>query len=328
VKHELAPELAPGNFEPILNSSLRLFREYVAAMTDGRLELEPRVHRLPDLCVSVGTEAKSPQVAGLLNETEIWRALPDSLKDSTDFWWTIYPSHVPEQYPDFAKTEFVTGGMSTGPDGLSPHFIIDDRWLFRRPPHLGHGTYADVERRAYLPQWLQHEFYHHVFKRYPQLRLEATPHQWLDRNTWPADFEGRYEADYYEEALHKRLVAAKPPVNAQLRYAPLPQREALSKMTFRDVLGEYRRAPVDNGYHLVTVESTSTGLVWRNAAGASWSLTPDLPGGTLETGPDCPYYKQANGKGVVIRLKADGNATPVPSVDSLQFLGETYVRLP
>jgi len=71
-----------------------------------------------------------------------------------------------------------------------------------------------------LPQWLQHEFFHHVFSAYRKLGLEATSHQWHDRAAWPPDFEGRLEADYYAEALHRRLqLETRPPLHVRLRRA-------------------------------------------------------------------------------------------------------------
>jgi hypothetical protein len=57
--------------------------------------------------------------------------------------------------------------MGTGAEGFSPFFIIDDRWIVRKPPHIGTGEYSDVERSVYLPQWFQHEFFHHLFRTYP-----------------------------------------------------------------------------------------------------------------------------------------------------------------
>jgi len=42
---------------------------------------------------------------------------------------------------------------------------------------------------AYFPQWFQHEFFHHLYRSYPDLKLEAASHQWFDRLSWPRDFE-------------------------------------------------------------------------------------------------------------------------------------------
>jgi uncharacterized protein (TIGR02246 family) len=72
-----------------------------------------------------------------------------------------------------------------------------------------------------LPQWFQHEFFHHLFRSYPELKLELEDHQWFDHRNWPADFEGRLEADYFAESVHKRFQkTANPPLDTKLRYAP------------------------------------------------------------------------------------------------------------
>ena len=60
----------------------------------------------------------------------------------------------------------------------------------------------------YRPNWLQHEFMHHLFTLWPEFQLEVTGHQWFDRNTWPADFVGNSEPDHDHETLTKRILAA------------------------------------------------------------------------------------------------------------------------
>ena len=73
----------------------------------------------------------------------------EAAKSKTDWWWIVYPSHVPERYPDFAAPESVTGGMDVGADRASPAFVIDDLWLIRKPsPYLGKQPYSLEERWA------------------------------------------------------------------------------------------------------------------------------------------------------------------------------------
>lgn len=221
VTHHLHPSMA-ANAQAIVDQSTWLFGEYIRAITGGRLALETNIVKLPDLNVPVELTPGDPQFAQLAQgaESQIWRAVPDEVRAATDWWWIIYPSHFPEDSPELAKTEFITGGMSAGPDGQSPAFVIDDLWLLRKPsPYAGRTPYTESERRAYLPQWFQHEFFHHLYRTYPEFKLEAASHQWFDRKTWPADFEGRLEADYYAESLHKRLQKADPPLHVKLRYA-------------------------------------------------------------------------------------------------------------
>ncbi|SPE41726.1 hypothetical protein SBA3_4550001 [Candidatus Sulfopaludibacter sp. SbA3] len=130
-----------------------------------------------------------------------------------------------------------------GPDDLSFATFGDDLALLRKAPRYGKRPYTPEERTAYWAQLLQHEFFHHLFSRYPKFQLEARSHQWFDRRAWPADFEGQLEADYYAEALHKRLqTLADPPLYAALRVA-VPE-GVISKITPAMLAGSYRRSPV------------------------------------------------------------------------------------
>ncbi|HLJ51450.1 MAG TPA: hypothetical protein VKU01_35835 [Bryobacteraceae bacterium] len=187
VTHDL--ELVP--WESVVEQSVWLFREYVSAMTCGSLTLETDLVRLPNVNVAVTMREGD---IGLAKDAErvLWNAVPASVKAVTDWWWIIYPSHYPPEPSELADKEFVTGGMSSGPDGASPLFPIDDLWLLRKPsPYARRVAYSESERRAYLPQWMQHEFFHQLFRIYPEFQLERSDHQWFDRSKWPADFEGR-----------------------------------------------------------------------------------------------------------------------------------------
>jgi len=335
VEHTLAPELLADDHR-VLHQSLWLFREWILASTAGKLAVDTRVVHLPDVSVKVQCRVKERRYAGMAEGAAgvIARSVPAEILSSTDWWWFIYPSHVPEQYPDFARTEFVTGGMGAGPDGASPMFIIDDRWLTRKPPHIGLGPYTDVERRAYLPQWLQHEFMHYLFRIYPEFGLEAKSHQWFDRKTWPADFEGRFEPDYYVEAMHKRLQtpAAQPPLHVAMRYAP-PAAALFERVPLESLVGSYAHSPVQNDWHVGTItvverdqDGRPTVLRWRNQAGVSWRLFADAGPGLLRTGEENPYYQSNPDGGRTFRiiLKRDDDGDYQPEAVGFQFQGGFY----
>lgn len=60
----------------------------------------------------------------------------------------------------------------------------------------------------------------------------------------------------------------------------------------QDLIGTYRRLPVQNGYHtgsLALAPGATGTLIWTNAAGVAWTLTPDLARQRLITGADNPY---------------------------------------
>ncbi len=325
VQHTLDPLLLADGSR-VVHESLHLFREYVVALTDGGLEVDTRILHLPNLDMPVHVQDSQGRFyAGPVDYSDVWNGVPPSHHAATDWWWLVYPSHVPEQHPDFQNAEFVTGGMGTGPVGPSPCFIIDDRWLVRKPPHIGSGPYTTIERDAYLPQWLQHEFFHHLFRTYPEFGLEDTPHQWFDLASWPQDFQGRYEADYFHEALTRRLQGATPSLTAGLRYAT--DGAPWSQFDVGDLIGDYQRNPVQNLWHLGSIQ-LGPQLEWRNAAGVEWSLQDDLQGGRLLTGPDCPYFTTGwLGTKFDVVLERDALGDLLPVLEGFSFNGDLYERV-
>lgn len=324
-EHALDQRLAASNHR-LIRESVWLFNEYVTAATEGQLQVEINLLPLPDLKVPVEVKNSHAGLAGPAWR-QIWDAIPADERRTTDWWWILYPSAVPDRYADFKTTEFITGGMGVGPDGASPCFIIDDKWLTRRPPHMGQGEYTDLERRVYLPQWLQHEFFHHLFRIYPEHRLEVEGHDWFNRATWPEDFEGRMEPDYYAESLKRRFKGSEPSLTNRLLYAG-PSDDVLAQISVADLLGEYRHEPEQNGWHRGTIKAEPNGqLRWTNAAGATWLLTPDLANGRLNTGPDCPYYRDGAGRYFTIVLKRDENGRHLPEVAGFSFNGGLYLQL-
>ena len=307
--------LDPGlDDRAFIDPSLRLFRAYVRALTGGRLELDVAVVDVAE-CATVTFDPGS-RVSSIEDAAAPLQHVPEATRRATDMWWVIYPSNVPPG-PEFAGAEFVTGGM--GSVGDAPLFIVDDLWLVRKPPHLGDGPYSEVERRVYLPQWLQHEYFHHLYRLYPEFGLEARSHQWFDRATWPDDFVGQWEPDYYAESFTRRIAGASTPVQDRMRVSS--RHRDLSGITAADLAGRYAREPVENGYHDVTVSLTNGELVWSNAANVSWGLTWE--DGALSTGEDCPYGAQDLTVRVPFADAAGGR-----EVEGLVFLGELYTRVP
>lgn len=190
--------------EQIINDAYWLFDEYILAMTGGRTRIKRVFVRLPEFTLQVGLHQRGIDITHSAGE-QAWAAVPGNIRRTTDWWHLFYPSHVPRAAA-FANRPFVTGGMRRGPaPARSMSFVSEDQKFLRTANQNGRRPLSDSERSIALSQWLQHEFFHFLFSSYPQLRLEATPHQWHDRKTWPADFVGNVEADYYAEALHKRL---------------------------------------------------------------------------------------------------------------------------
>ena len=158
--------------------------------------------------------------------------------DATDWWWT-----------------------SSLPRPRSPHEFqylpfIAEAWVADRARrYLGQrgspaspvsvGTVPE-ERQTYLPQWLQHEIFHHFYNVWSGFGLEDQSHQWFDRGTWPADFVGTFEPTTTSRC------------SSDCRMRPSPPswglRNAVTEVSFEDleiedVLGDYERLPVQNPWH-------------------------------------------------------------------------------
>ena len=83
---------------------------------------------------------------------------------------------------------------------------------------------------------------HHLYSVWPQFGLENADHQWFVRSTWPADFVGNSEPDYYAESLTKRLLGASPSIAEALQ---IPDPVDMSVFPLTNLVGNYRREPVE-----------------------------------------------------------------------------------
>jgi hypothetical protein len=305
VSLELDPEIL-ANDARVLRESTNLFRHWVTAITRG-VGVELVVVEMEG-CATVTYTDDGSIIVSYPDTGEMIAGIPTSTARDADFLWVVAPSGVPGDGSGYGR-HFITGGM--GGAGARPLFLSDDAWFIRKPEHLGTGDYHTVERRAYQPQWFQHEFMHHVFRTWPELQLEVSAHQWFDRSTWPADFEGRFEPDYYSEAINKRLFDVTPTMAEGFTgkdYADM------ATTPLSALAGTYQRQPMENDWHLVTVTVEGESATWTNAAGVAWSLVVD--GGTLYSGSECPYGAVA----IDVELDSAG------AVSALWFGGEAYVR--
>ena len=125
---------------------------------------------------------------------------------------------------------------------------------------------------------------HHLYRTWPNLGLEDAPHQWFDRSTWPSDFVGIHESDYYAESITKRLLTSTPSLADALEAAEFVSPQDLSPSAFT---GRYHREPVQNDWHRTQVAPDGDGLRWTNAAGVSWAMV--FRDGGLFTTEECPY---------------------------------------
>lgn len=319
VTNDLDPKLKEDDYR-IVKQSFEFFSTYVNAITHGQLDIDIEVIELPDLCMPVNVSSNLPYIASG-SIAPVWEALNEEVKASTDWWWILYPSHVPE-LPVFDNEAFITGGMGLDQKG-GPAFIIDDKWIVRKPAHLGKGDYSDIERRIYLPQWFQHEFFHHLYRAYPTLRLEVNGHDWFNRDFWPLDFEGQFEADYYAESLHKRLQADCVPLATKLITSVNDnQQQQFSKLNMDELVGSYSLDNVLNDWHIADIIKENDKYYWRNKANVQWEVNPNFAEGRLETGSDNPYP----GQHFFIELYKNLDGSHLPGVTALKFNGAFYQK--
>ncbi len=313
--HLTLNEELDANADEWFDQATWTFRQYVRGITGNNLIVDLGIQRLPDLCVPVATARNSgAAIAGVENTAPIWEALPAEVTAATDMWWVVYPSDVPTE-GSLVDTAFVTGGMGLHPSG-APVFTSDDLWVVRKPVQLGDGPYTSVERRTYFAQWMQTEFFHHLFRSYPEFELEANGNDWFDRDNWPEDFVGVMEPDYFQEALHRRLAFADVPLSVTLRYAP-PRPGTLANLDTSVFVGDY-----DGG----SISADGDNFIWSNGDGESWTLTWDGENGRLLTGPENPYSAFSGGDAFTIALARDENGDYTDKIIGFRFLGGLYLK--
>ncbi len=315
----------------IIDDCYFLLFEYIRAFTGGRLAVQTRILPYPDLDVAMRVVDRPGQPSAELAPgalEAIWEAIDPAVKASTDWWYILYPSHRPEQFAAFSRVDFSNGGsISRDPESGAPVQVGDERVLVTKPPKYGGKPVAREERVAFFSAVMQHEFFHQVFWLYPQFQLEASGHQWFDRADWPADFAGFLEADYYAEALHKRILPrGDPPLWAGLRFA-LPAAVA-GKIGPALLVGRYRHDPVTDATREGAISAAGGMLAWTDRAGKSWRLELSGDKRLLLTGFDNPYFESADGKAFRIDLGRGPSGEFLPRVAGFWFRNEFYVRLP
>lgn len=319
VVNKIQPKLKEDNYR-IIKQSMDLFIKYVKAITYGKLDLNIDFVEMDSVCVPVKVTTTRPYLA-YDNFEAVWDEFSQADKDTTDWFFFLHPSHVPEG-PDFDNESFITGGMGADSKG-GPLFLIDDKWVVRKPAHLGKGNYSDIERRIYLPQWFQHEFFHHLYRIYPELGLEVQGHDWFNRSFWPANFKGQYESDYYAESLRKKLqLDCTPLVNKLITRVQKGIQAEYAKLSVDEILGSYALDVVQNDWHEGDIISENGRYYWRNKANVRWEVQPDLLEGKLITGNDSPYP----GQDFFLELYQSTEGNIFPAVVSLKYQGESYKK--
>lgn len=207
-----------------LRQSTALFRAYYSAMTHYEASLDLRVVQI-ESCTPITDGGVGWDFSALL------RKVPQDIQRTTDIWMAVSPIALPKNIPELATktwlvsyTSWFDNGVTTDRgNGSSPVFVATDGWLLDRKARFDTPAFLRGERQSYLPQWFDHEFFHMVFEAYQKkvdlgVKFDNGGHSWFTRSTWPSDFVGNLEADFYDEALKKRLLPYNTPVKDVLRW--------------------------------------------------------------------------------------------------------------
>lgn len=326
-----------------LREALWLYGEYLLACTDGRVQLQMRLWPLNMTAQLRVDESSGTGHVSFQNYDALMAAVPYTVRRTTGQWWLLYPGVVP-QAPAIRDTLwFITGGMS-GYD-QAPVFISDDTWLLQRSRNYTYGTAGPStteDRLNYFPQWIHHEFFHHLAQRFPELALEPNLHSWVNRAAWPADFVGVHEPDYFNEAMRRRVLAPdggsaelarrlwhKRPGVAFFGQLDVPAILGRYEVPGESATNDWLRGVIER--HPQAGQAGVPPLRWTNDAGVSWGLTPDvdalgkLRSGVLTTGADNPYFDMQPTMDVVLNMDF---AVPKRSTVRALWFGSDFVRVP
>lgn len=187
----LDPALAADDYA-VVRDTLSTFDMFIRYLTEGYSSASVGIVFV-DAEIEVN-ESDSAQWT-LPNLGFIAAQVPPTIQQQTNKYVLVYPGVI----DDYVNSEYIIGG-----NGGNITWGSDD-WFLTKVAHLGAGPYSVFERQAYFPRWLVHEVMHNVYWLYSEFELEATSHQWFDLSTWPADWEGVHEVDYYHESINQLL---------------------------------------------------------------------------------------------------------------------------
>ncbi|MEI6713213.1 MAG: hypothetical protein WCO60_05640 [Verrucomicrobiota bacterium] len=306
-----------------------LTREYYRAVTEGTISLRLSVLHLKDLEFEVHHQTAPPQQSKDLGKLS--SAIPLEIPRQTDWYWLMYPEIDPPKDATncyslamYGRIGGAAGGMTSMPGTNRPMFISPDHSLIRRTPHKDHPATTLFSQQIYIPYWLQHEFFHDHFGRNTHLELEVTSHQWFKRETWPADFVGRFEPDYYDEAMFKRLqTQAKLSLAGYFIHRIVRLKQQL---TPENVVGRYSQANPQNSWGTGEIKIVKGKLQWVNDTGKSWGLTLKTDG-ILEADRSNPYFDKSPTFEMISALAPDG----LPSgtgIGGFMFGTQQFLRKP
>lgn len=272
INHKIHPDILKDDFK-IIRESLFIFSNYINAISKGILQVQIEFVYLDsiDVLCEMSKSENGVYLSTIKNHQVITDEIPKELYENSSMILNIYPSHRPYMNKELSKIGYISGGIFCN---YKPNMIADDiLWIIKIGE--GFGPYTDEERRAYIPQWLKHEYYHYLFKvAFKEYNLEVDDHDWFDWSNWPSDFVGRTEPEYYDQALVKRFFTCDTPLAIKLT----GKLGKINSLDINALLGNYERVPGCNEWHYITItkDQINERFKWTNKANISWDLKLDL----------------------------------------------------
>jgi len=135
VKKKLHPQILE-NDNHIVRESLNIFVEYLHMISKGKLRVKLEFLHLPDLTAKFSLEGhkiwNGQRIKySLENWSEIRKSIPHKDELTTDLWWYIYPTLIPESNSTFENPQFVQAGITYGKN-KEPIFLEDDISLINK----------------------------------------------------------------------------------------------------------------------------------------------------------------------------------------------------
>jgi hypothetical protein len=333
---KIDPAILARNFA-VLRQALAVFQTYIPALFGGRATVQLKFVVIPaTTCFDVGVSWDgSRQFSEPTDPNAILGAVPAAVRDATDWWLVVYPTLIPADPNNFDSNSWILGGSSMNAPNGAVLIISDDHGFLRKPPdyvstpHTPFPVipYQSIERFFYHPRWLDHEVHHHFFDvDFPEMNLEvpAGSHSWFDRSTWPADFVGQSEPEYFDQADFLRFQTADPPIWFRDRFAA-PNWRAI---TDASLVGRYEacRDPswsdTDYAYNKGSIVLQGGVLSWTNDAGVTWHLQSWQGNSSVPKGQvlqvDGPYAGEYLTFRVARNPSTGANTTSIAGYDNRQ----------
>ena len=334
-----------ANFHESTRWGFWLFSEYIYAMTDGRLQMyiKPYIQQDPTIFKIMYDPSKTRGERGALslilepNQDQYNREL-DAVR-TFDMTLFLTPTVNLQRLRKLGVPGFGSGGAGFAGGKSSIHAQVHG-WMIRPFATIAEKdkTTDDIVLRRpteliwSLADFIWHEWAHTVNWLYPEIPIEKKGHDYFDRTTWPPDFVGQTQHEYFSEFMKKRLLIFGTGVmeltKRLLRHDPSPAE--LKGITLDYLLGKYfynnvKSYEEQNVHWRGQIEKyNKSPIVWHNDANAYLNLYPqvDAQGNLLSIN-----VRRDDGGVFYFVLERDAEGNYLPVCKKFVLDASTYVKV-